>query len=97
MKQYFDILNPSFLDWEFIEPYTKIEPEFGPIGLITNLRTYSRFVPELGRREPWWAIVMRVVEYSLSLDVVTPFKDRVQEAKDLYDHMFNFKVFPAGK
>ncbi len=97
LRQYFDILKPSLLGWDFIEPYSKKEPNFGPIGLITYLRTYSRFIPELGRREHWWETVLRVVEYSLSLDTVTPFPEKKEEAKVLYDYMYEMKVFPAGK
>lgn len=117
---YFATVNPKYITWEFYEPYTTIEPNFGELGLLVYMRTYSRFIPndwankyyqdgedydtllkmcpkELQRREKWCETVLRAVEYSISLDKVTPFEELQKEAMELYDAIFNFRVFPAGR
>ena len=38
------------------------------LGLFTFYRTYSRFLPELKRRETWKETVARAVEYNIGLD-----------------------------
>ena len=70
------------------------------LGQFVYLRTYSRFIPELKRRETWKETVKRVVEYSMSLDTSLSSSDRWkynEEAESLFDYMFNLKVFPAGR
>lgn len=102
-KEYFDILAPKFLSWEFVKEYINLEPPFGVLGSVVYLRTYSRYIPELKRRESWWETVLRVVEYSLSLynykyvspEIKNP--ELVKEGQELYDAMFNLKVFPSGR
>lgn len=66
-KTYYNLVQPKFLSWEFIEPYTKLEPKFGELGLVVYYRTYSRYIEKLKRRESWWEMILRVVEYSMSL------------------------------
>jgi ribonucleoside-diphosphate reductase alpha chain/ribonucleoside-triphosphate reductase len=96
-KAYFDILSPQYIDWQFYANYIEKEPPFGELGAIVFIRTYSRFIEELGRREYWRETVLRVVEYSLSLDTVTPLEDKRKEAEALFDMMFNLRGFPAGR
>lgn len=96
-KAYFDLLSPKYIDWSFYEPYTTQEPPFGELGVIVYLRTYSRFIEELGRREKWCETVLRNIEYSLSLDTVTSVEDKRKEAEALFDMMFNMRGFPSGR
>ena len=37
------------------------------LGAFVYTRTYSRYLPKLGRREFWWETVARAVEYNCSL------------------------------
>lgn len=80
---------------EFLEKYKNVDVPFGGLGLgeVVFLRTYTRWIPELNRREEWREVVKRVVEYSINLD---PNPDIV-EAENLYDNIFNLRVFPAGR
>lgn len=96
-RAYYDLRAPKLISWEFFSNYIEVEPPFGELGLIVFLRTYSRFVPELGRREKWCETILRVVEYSLSLDTVSTVEDKRQEAEDLFDCVFNMRGFPAGR
>ena len=71
-----DILSSTFtLDARFISNYAGKQPKFGPIGLTTFKRTYSRSIcnlPEryqklakqykLGAAEEYWLTLVRVIE-----------------------------------
>lgn len=95
---YLQLIKPKYLSEEFIKPYSERKPPMNNFGLIVALRTYSRYVSELGRREYWWEICLRVVEYSISLaEGKIAHEELVEEAKELYDHLYNLKSFPAGR
>lgn len=96
-KQYFSLVNPKYISWKFYKQYINVEPNFGELGLVVYLRTYSRFIEELNRREKWCETVLRVVEYSLSLDTITKVELKVKEAEELFDAIFNLRVFAAGR
>jgi ribonucleoside-diphosphate reductase alpha chain/ribonucleoside-triphosphate reductase len=87
-----------FLSDKFVSQYKDRIPPFGGNGMgeIVYLRTYSRFLPELGRREEWYETVRRVVEYNMSLHKGTA-GNLIKEAETLFDLIFNLKVFPAGR
>jgi adenosylcobalamin-dependent ribonucleoside-triphosphate reductase len=93
----YDLVKPQYIDWDFYRPYLTKEPPFSQIGLAVYLRTYSRYIPEVNRREKWCETVLRVVEHSLSLDEKTLYIDKQEEAKELFDAIFNLRVFPAGR
>jgi len=82
---------------QFIEKYKTRIPPFGGNGLgeTVYLRTYSRWLPQQNRREQWYETVRRVVDYSVSL--YNDGQDHTSEAEELYDLIFNLKVFPAGR
>ncbi|QAY18110.1 ribonucleoside-triphosphate reductase [Thermus phage TSP4] len=67
-------------------------PDFGPIGEIIYLRTYSRYLPELGRRENWDETVDRVARFSTSLAPSPP-----GEEEALKQVLLNLKGFTAGR
>jgi adenosylcobalamin-dependent ribonucleoside-triphosphate reductase len=96
-RAYFDLINPQYISWEFYSQYLDKEPPFGELGAIVYLRTYSRFVAELKRREIWQETILRNIEYSLSLDKVSSIENKKQEAENLFDMMFNLRGFPAGR
>jgi adenosylcobalamin-dependent ribonucleoside-triphosphate reductase len=96
-QQYFNLVKPQYISWNFYKDYINVEPNFGELGLVVYLRTYSRFVEELNRREKWCETVLRVVEYSLSLDTVSTKENKIKEAEELFDAVFNLRLFPAGR
>jgi ribonucleoside-diphosphate reductase alpha chain/ribonucleoside-triphosphate reductase len=84
---------------KFIESYSEKDPfPSNGLGSFIYLRTYSRWLDELRRREYWHETVRRVVEESF--ERYTGHKDQEvlrTEAQSLYDDVFNFRVFPSGR
>lgn len=81
------------LSEEFLNKYKNIEPPMTNLGNFVYYRTYSRFLPELNRREYWWETCKRAVEYNCNLVENVPQK----EAEELFDSMFNLKMFLSGR
>ena len=101
-KDFINLLKPKYLTRDFLDNYKNKKVPFGQLGLIVYLRTYSRYIPELKRREYWWETCLRVVEYSLSLvpersRTYFSFEDKQKEAEELFDNVFNLNVFPSGR
>lgn len=86
-------LIKRLLDDSFIEKYKSIEPPMTELGKFVYYRTYSRYLPEKGRREFWWETCRRAVEHNCSL-VPTTSKE---EAEKLFDNMFNLRQFLSGR
>lgn len=98
----------KYLSEDFISKYKHLEEPFKfDIGKVTYYRTYSRPVPEENRREYWWETVARVVDYStdleymalqrkgsIGMDTIPRLK---REAEEMYELMFNLKLFPSGR
>jgi adenosylcobalamin-dependent ribonucleoside-triphosphate reductase len=82
----------GLLSDEFISKYKHSPSPMTQLGELVFYRTYSRYLPEFNRREYWWETVRRAVEYNCSL-----IKTSVKEAEDLYDAVFNLKVFLSGR
>ena len=97
--EYVDIIKPAYLSKEFLAKYASKKAPFPTVfGLVVFLRTYSRFIPQLKRREYWWETVARVVDYSMSLyKGPASYESLKQEAEELYDGVYSLKVFPAGR
>lgn len=93
----FTTVNPQYISWDFFKHYITIEPPFGQLGLPVFLRTYSRYLPKEKRREKWCEVILRVVEYSLSLDLVSTHSEKVNEAELLFDDLFNLRSLCAGR
>ncbi len=90
----------TYLTPQFLSGYDTKEVPFGGngLGLFVYLRTYSRWLPDKGRRENWRETVQRVVEYSMNLYTGPATKDQLQkEAELMFDAMFNLRVFTAGR
>nr|WP_204402465.1 ribonucleoside-triphosphate reductase, adenosylcobalamin-dependent [Alkaliphilus hydrothermalis] len=77
---------------EFINKYKHKPSPMKQLGEFVYYRTYSRWVPEEGRREYWWETVRRAVEYNCNLIPTTR-----EEAEALYDNIYNLKQFLSGR
>lgn len=77
---------------EFISQYKHKVPPLNELGMFVYYRTYSRWLPEYGRREYWYETVRRAVEYNCSLAPTTR-----QEAEKLYDNIYNLRQFLSGR
>lgn len=77
---------------EFISKYEGVTP-MKPLGSFVYYRTYSRWLPEVNRRETWVETVRRAVEYNCSLDKNTT----REEAEALFDNVFNLRSFLSGR
>ena len=94
------LLTPRFL-----AGYPDNPAHMNQLGLFTFYRTYSRFLPELGRRETWKETVARAVEYNVGLDrkhrekmaLPVPLDWLQEEAESLFDNMFNLRQFLSGR
>jgi ribonucleoside-triphosphate reductase (thioredoxin) len=92
----------------FITSYKTKEPDWGPLGEVTFLRTYSRKVNPntiMERNEQWWETVQRVVEgtFDIQKEHVQRLKlpwnnEKAQKsAQKMYEKIFNFKFLPPGR
>lgn len=98
-----------YLDYEFLKTYaSKNDPFPTELGKMVYYRTYSRPIPEENRRERWWETVARVVNYSSDLEVIATKREKgnisathlnqiKEDAKAIYDLMYNLKLFPSGR
>jgi len=89
-----------FLSPDFLARYANKDVPFGGDGLgeFVYTRTYSRWLPEKGRREFWGETVQRTVEASMNLYSGPAGREElVQEAEDLYDAVWNLRLFPSGR
>lgn len=84
--------NEKLLTDEFISKYKHQISPLKQLGNFVYYRTYSRWLPEEGRREYWWETVRRAVEYNCSL-VPT----RREEAERLFDNVYNLRQFLSGR
>lgn len=88
----------------FIETYKTKDVDWGPIGEVVYMRTYSR-KKEDGSNEMWWETLKRVVEGIYNIQkkhcdmFKLPWKDSKAQksAQIMYDKMFNFKFLPPGR
>jgi intein/homing endonuclease len=73
-------------------------PKFGPLGWITDYRTYRRHLPKLKRRETFFERNARTTNYNVSLALGMQNTNELQEEADLmYSFMNNFLGFPSGR
>ncbi|MGO1369702.1 MAG: ATP cone domain-containing protein [Senegalia sp. (in: firmicutes)] len=77
---------------QFISEYKHRTSPMKQLGEFIYYRTYSRWIPEEGRREYWWETVRRAVEYNCSLVPTTR-----EEAEKLYDNIYNLRQFLSGR
>ena len=91
----------EFLSDEFLSQYPDYPEIMSPISQFTYLRTYSRDIPELGRRETFKETVIRTVDYNVGLDTrprTKVIKDQlIEEAEELFDMHFKLRGFLSGR
>lgn len=97
--------NKPFLTKAFLRKYPDHPKHMNSIGAFVYYRTYSRYLPEKKRRETWKETASRTVEYSVGLDRAHRIKNRMpvpdkwlrKEAQELFDALFNLKMFVSGR
>ncbi|TPG88174.1 ribonucleoside-triphosphate reductase, adenosylcobalamin-dependent [Brevibacillus laterosporus] len=75
------------------------------LGKFVYYRTYSRWLPEMGRRETWKETCRRATEYNVRLAVkhyekigyTVPYVSLQVEAEGFFDGMFNLRRFLSGR
>jgi adenosylcobalamin-dependent ribonucleoside-triphosphate reductase len=77
---------------KFVNKYKRLVPPWGPVGLVTYKRTYSRQIEE-GRTEDWHETVARCVNGALKIGL----KMTDDEAFYLYDSVFNLRCTFSGR
>ena len=82
----------GLLTQEFLSPYKHAPNPMEQLGAFVYTRTYSRYLPRLGRREFWWETVARAVEYNCSLAPTSR-----EEAEKLYDNIYHMRQFLSGR
>ena len=82
----------GLLTQEFLSPYKHAPNPMEQLGAFVYTRTYSRYLPRLGRREFWWETVCRAVEYNCSLAPTSR-----EEAEALYDNIYHMRQFLSGR
>jgi ribonucleoside-triphosphate reductase (thioredoxin) len=95
----------SLLSDKFLAGYGEFPDHMNELGTFVYYRTYSRFLPELGRRETWKETVKRATEYNVGLGVKhvqnlgykVDYAEFRKEAEDLFDSMFNLRQFLSGR
>ncbi|RAL20657.1 ribonucleoside-triphosphate reductase, adenosylcobalamin-dependent [Thermoflavimicrobium daqui] len=99
----------TFLSKQFLSKYPDFPRDMEPIAQFTYLRTYSRYLPEYGRREVWKETVHRATEYNVNLayryfaktlspaQLVEKKRELTQEAELMFDNLFNRRQFCSGR
>ena len=89
-----------YLSDEYVARYADRTPPFGGAGLgeFVYTRTYSRWLPDEGRREYWHETVRRTVEESMTLYSGPATREALtSEAEELFDAVWSFRLFPSGR
>jgi ribonucleoside-triphosphate reductase (thioredoxin) len=90
---------------EFLEKYPEFPAHMNQLGKFVYYRTYSRFLPEKGRRETWKETVKRATEYNIGLaekhirklGLLVDYDRLRKEAELLFDNMLNLRQFLSGR
>lgn len=82
----------NLLSQEFISTFPDFPKHMDNLAKLVYYRTYSRWLPDEGRRETWKETCVRAVEYNCSLA-----RTSVYEAQRLFTNMFNLKQFISGR
>lgn len=95
----------EFLPTEFVMGEVEKNPKpLNELGEFTYTRTYSRWLPNRGRRERWHETVKRALEYNMSLEYshmleigIKPDLEAMrEEAKELFKNIYTAKQMPSG-
>lgn len=96
---------PRLLGNGFIAGYRDFPEHMNELGKFVYYRTYSRYVPELKRRETWKETCRRATEYNVRLAIdhikkigyKVDYKAMRKEAEEFFDAMFNLRQFLSGR
>lgn len=98
--------NPEqLLTQSYLNEYPDFPAHMNELGKFVFYRTYSRYLPEKGRRETWKETVTRATQYNVGLGVKHMQKQGYavdmaswrKEAELLFDNMFNLRQFLSGR
>ena len=95
----------NLLTDNFISKYPDFPAHMNALGKFVYYRTYSRFLPEKGRRETWKETCRRATEYNVGLAVnhtkkigyTADIEEYRKEAEEFFDSMFNLRQFLSGR
>ncbi|WP_025846541.1 ribonucleoside-triphosphate reductase, adenosylcobalamin-dependent [Brevibacillus agri] len=98
-------MSAKLLTDEFIGKYPEAPAHMNELATFVYYRTYSRWLPEKGRRENWRETCRRAVEYNVGLAAkhyekigyAVPYEELRAEAEALFDNMFNLRQFLSGR
>lgn len=76
----------------FLNKFKGLDAPFTPLGEFVYYRTYSRFLPQQGRRETWQETCKRAVNYNTSLANTSE-----KEKEELFENMFYLRQFLSGR
>src|SRR5690554_3950350 len=90
---------------EFIQDFPDFPEHMNQLGKFVDLRTYSRYLEDKGRRETWKETTRRAAEYNVQLAVKHLKKLEIpvdtnfykEEAQKLFQSMFNLNQFLSGR
>lgn len=90
---------------EFLAQYSDFPSHMNALGQFVYYRTYSRYLPEQGRRETWKETAARATEYNVGLGVrhiekigyPVDIEKWRKEAEQLFENMFNLRQFLSGR
>ena len=85
----------EFIDSDFVKSYENRRAPWGFSGLgeIVYMRTYSRFIEELGRKEMWHETLERAINGAQEIGA----RYTQEEMQRLFDYMFNLKGSFSGR
>lgn len=95
----------TLLTKEFLSDFPDFPEHMNALGQFVFYRTYSRYLPDVERRETWKETAARATEYNVGLGVkhlqnigypVDESKWR-KEAEELFESMFNLRQFLSGR
>ncbi|UFJ41223.1 ribonucleoside-triphosphate reductase, adenosylcobalamin-dependent [Brevibacillus humidisoli] len=98
-------MRTQFLSDDFIARYPDFPSHMNALGQFVYYRTYSRFIPEKGRRETWKETCRRAVDFNIKLayqhmekiGLAPDIQELEKEAEGLFDNMFNLRQFLSGR
>lgn len=82
----------ALLTKEYLSKFPDFPSHMGNLAKLVYYRTYSRWLPNEGRRETWKETCARAVEYNCSLAHTSSY-----EARKLFENMFDLRQFISGR
>lgn len=95
----------QLLTKEFLDNYPDAPEHMNQLAQFVFYRTYSRWLPDEGRRETFKEAIRRAVEYNVGIsiqqfkdnNIPAPMEQIVSEAEVLFDNIFNTRQFLSGR